>query len=220
MINKFTYAVLLVWAGIQFVHNDYQGSRRQAAMAWLSDFPARVKAWWPRLRKAHAYSKSAKHRRGVSRVSMQEKEPERYIGKRRAPRGYQPSSRVNVEPFLPPDPYAVVRRNVQLMINALEGSNEHLTPVLGRNQNAAGTHHRTAESMRTRQSGGGHRRHNGVYRRRGVQRSTLGLQTRIEALYDLVQEGLPEERKPGRHARPRLWRLSRFTRRGEFAPTL
>lgn len=236
MINKLTHAVLLIWAGVHYVQTDYKGSRRQEAMAWMRTFPARVRAWWPRLYRAYRYSKNAgstgaKHKLGVAlgrrTAATQEKEPERYIGKRRAPRGYRPATAVVAEPFLPPDPYAAVRTwmysNNELVMNAKEGPHEYVTPrssVMGRNPYTASPDTRGTEPVLTREGRGNHRRHNGVYRRRRVQWAAEGLQARIEAVYDLVQEGLPEQRNPGRHARSGLWRLPVFARRSELATTL
>lgn len=214
MINKLTYAVLLIWAGVHYVQTDYKGSRRQEAMTWMRTFPARVRAWWPRLYRAYRYSKNAgstgaKHKLGVAlgrrTAAVQEKEPERYIGKRRAPRGYRPATAVVAEPFLPPDPYAAVRNwmnsNNELVMNAKEGPHEYVTPrssVMGRNPYTASPDTRGTEPVLTREGRGNYNGSVRSHRRRRPEWAAERLQARVEAVFDLVSESVTPARRRGK----------------------
>lgn len=212
------------------IERFYTGTRLAAIihvlMMWL---PRLVRAYWYSLTKrpCHKFRRAQRlipHMRQARLFVHRDKVPEKYIGKRRRPRGWKPTTVETIDPFLPPDPHAdflaAIRRNTVLIMTGQEGPHayvDHLASVVGRNPFTPGAYSRSAESVLPRQGSGDHHGHYQPNRRRRVQWAAEGLSARVKALHDLVQEGLPEDRRSASGTGSGLRRLSVYTRGGECA---
>lgn len=213
------------------IERYYRGTRLAAILAFLVMLPYRlVRAYWYSMtgRSRHRFRRAQRlvpHMRQARLFVHRDKVPERYIGKRRRPRGWTLPT-VDSAPLLPSDPHvaflAAIRRNTDLIMTGQEGPHAYVNTtasVLGRNPYQTGPYPRAAESLLQGQGSGDHHGHYQPNRRRRVQWATEGLSARIKALHDLVQEGMPEDRRSDAGTGSGLRRLSLHSRRSERAAT-